>query len=248
MKWIAALALALMAIQAHAAEKILRFYGYGYDLKTNQYLYTEVHAQRVDGDHWLGGTITYFAPDGKKIAFKSLDFSRDTFIPIYRLDQLNDGYVEGISKIGDEIEVFKRGNSKTKMEPGTVDREPLMAADSGFHNLIRTHFDELMKGEKLSFRLVVAGQLDAYQFRLRKTGETQFEGKPAVTIIAEPDSLLRLVVDALQLTYDPTTHKLLEYRGVSNLHDPESGDIYVARIVYASTPPADAPKKLPPLQ
>jgi hypothetical protein len=105
-----------------------------------------------------------------------------------------------------------------------------------------------MSGQKVGFRLVVAGQLDTYQFRLRKTGETQFEGKPAVTLIAEPDSLLRVFVDPLQLTYDPKTKKLLEYRGVSNLHDAESGDIYVARIVYASKPPADAPKTLPPLQ
>jgi hypothetical protein len=248
MKWMVALTLALLAGPSQAAEKFLHFYGYAYDLKTNQYLYTEVHSQRVDGDHWIGGSMNYFAPDGKKIASKTLNFGNDPYIPVYRLDQLTDGYVEGISKVGDEIELYKRESSKTKMETGSEDREPLMAADSGFHNFIRAHFDELMKGDTLSFRLIVAGQLDAYQFRLRKIGETQFEGKPAVILIAEPDSLLRLMVDPLHLTYDPVSHKLLEYRGVSNLHDPATGKIYEARIIYPSATPADAPKNLPPLK
>lgn len=248
MKWMAALMLALLASNTQAAEKNLRFYGYAYDLATNRYLYTEVHSQKVDGDRWLGGTMNYFDASGRKIASKTLDFSKNTYIPIYRLDALDDGYTEGISNVGDEIQVFKRESSKTKLENGSVDMESAMAADSGFHIFIRDHFDELMKGDRVSFRLVVAGQLDAYQFRLRKTGDIQFEGKPAVTLVAEPDSLLRLIVDPLLLTYDPTTRKLLEYRGVSNLHDPETGKIYEARIVYASTPPADAPKKLPPLK
>lgn len=248
MKWIAALTLALLAGQAQAAEQTLHFYGYAYDLKSGKYLYTEVHAQQVKDDRWVGGTMTYFSPDGKKIALKTLSFKDDPYIPTYRLEQDYDGYVEGIGKIGEEIEVFKQSNRDEKMETGSVDKEQMMAADSGFHSFIRAHFNELMNGSTLSLRLVVAGQLDAYQFRLRKTGDTQFEGKPAVTIVAEPDSLLRLFVDPLLLTYDPTDKKLLEYQGVSNLHDPATGKIYEARIVYASKPPADAPKKLPPLK
>lgn len=248
MKWMAALALVLLAGQAQAAEQTLRFYGYAYDLKTGQYLYTEVHAQQVKDDHWVGGTMTYFSPDGKRIALKTLSFKDDPYIPTYRLEQDYDGYVEGVGKVGDEIEIYKQSNRNETMETGSVDKEPLMAADSGFHSFIRAHFDELMNGRTLSLRLVVAGQLDAYQFRLRKTGDTQFEGKPAISIVAEPDSLLRLFVDPLQLTYDPADKKLLEYQGVSNLHDPATGKIYEARIVYASKPPAGAPKHLPPLK
>src|SRR3546814_12817712 len=53
-----AVALSLcLAWSTGAAAETLKFYGYAYDLKTNRYLYTEVHHQNVDGVRWLGGTI-----------------------------------------------------------------------------------------------------------------------------------------------------------------------------------------------
>lgn len=248
MRLIAALILAGLACHAQAAEKIQRFYGYAYDLKTNQYLYTEVHRHRVDGDRWIDGTMDYYDVNGAKIASKTLDFATNPYIPIYRLDQFNAGYIEGISKIGEEIELFKQESRKTKLKTDSVEAKAEMAADSGFHSYIRAHFDALMKGETVGFTLIAAGQLDAYHFRLRKTGETTFADKPAVTIVAEPNSLLRYLVDPLDIIYDPATKKLLEYRGISNIHDPATGDPYITRIVYSSAPPADAPKKLPPLR
>ena len=248
MKFFVALTLALLAGTTQAAEKTLHFYGYAYELKSGKYLYTEVHSQQIKDDRWVGGTMTYYAPDGKRIALKTLSFNDDPYIPTYRLEQDTDGYIEGIGKVGDEIEVFKQTNRDKKMETAVVDKAEPMAADSGFHSFIRTHFEELQKGEVLSFKLVVSGQLDAFRFRLRKIGDTEFEGKPAINIIAEPDSLLRFLISPLVLTYDPVAKSLLEYKGVSNLHDPVTGKIYETRIVYASKPPADAPDHLPPLK
>jgi len=49
----------------------------------------------------------------------------------------------------------------------------------------------------------------------------------------EPDSLLRWMVDPLELTYEPAQRKLVEYHGVSNLHDPATGKAYNVRIIYA---------------
>ena len=63
----------------------------------------------------------------------------------------------------------------------------------------------------------------------------------------EPDSLLRLLVDPLRLSYDVGNHHLLEYVGVSNIHDPATGSAYNVRIIYPSQAPPDAPKTLPPL-
>src|SRR3546814_12602633 len=81
-----------------AAAETLKFYGYAYDLKTNRYLYTEVHHQNVDGVRWLGGTILYYAADGTLIGDKTLDFSADPYIPVYRFDMKTDGYHEEIGR------------------------------------------------------------------------------------------------------------------------------------------------------
>jgi hypothetical protein len=75
-----------------------------------------------------------------------------------------------------------------------------------------------------------------------------FDGKPAITLAIEPDSLLRLFVDRLDLTYEVKTRYLLEYRGVSNMHDEKTGKAFNVRIIYTDQPPKDAPANLPPLQ
>ena len=248
LKRLLSLLLIAAALPAWADEQTLRFYGYAYDLKGGQYLYTEVHEQHVQGDHWLGGSINYFDPAGKQIGRKTLAFSSDAHIPIYHLTLSGSGYEEGISAVGDKVEMFKRHAKGDQPERDSVDTNKTMAADSGFHTYIRDHFAQLMSGQTVAFNLVVPGNLDSYKFRIKRIGDTTFEGQPAIRLRIEPDSLLRFVVDPLELTYEPKERKLLEYRGISNIHDPVSGKAYTARIAYYSKPPADAPKSLPPLQ
>ncbi len=237
----------LVAAGAVRAElHIAKFYGFAYDLKSSRYLYTEVHEQRLEGNHWLGGIIRYVAPDGSPIGDKVLDFSKDPYIPVYDLKLPLEHYEEAITSISpDHIDLMKSrdGTRKTDSEK----RVAGMAADSGFSSLLLDHFGDLESGQTLRFTFAVAGQLSAYQFRARKVADLQYDGQPALQLVVEPDSLLRMFVDPLTITYSKENHHLLEYRGVSNVHDPASGSAYNVRIVYPTTPPPDAPKTLPPL-
>jgi hypothetical protein len=244
--WLA-LGLALAAESAHAGMRTVHFYGYAYELASARYLYTEVHEQHLDGDRWLGGTIRYFAPDGAMLGAKTLDFSADRFVPLYRLELPREHYEEAITAIAPgriEIEKSRDGKRKT----ASVERVPALSADSGFNSYLLAHFDELLRGRTLPFVFAVAGQLDSYRFRARKIADLMFDGQPAVRLRVEPDSMLRMFVDPLTITYGIDTRHLLEYRGVSNIHDPASGSAYNVRIVYPPDPPPDAPKNLPPLQ
>jgi hypothetical protein len=245
----AVLSIALLFCAASAAddEGSLKFRGYAYDLGSNRFLYTELHEQRIAADEWLGGTIDYYAPDGRQIGHKTLDFAQDRAIPVYRLElTTRGGYVEGITAVTpDHIEMIKKGYGEKDYEKASLKRTGPTTADSGFHVFIRDHFSQLMKGEKVMFVFAVAGNLDGYKFRAKKIGDAQFEGRPAVRFRVEPDSLLRWMVDPLELTYEPAQRKLVEYHGVSNLHDPATGKAYNVRIIYPTTKPADAPD-LPP--
>jgi len=238
-----AIILALAAFAAPAEETTLKFRGYAYDLSSNRFLYTELHLQHVVDQRWLGGSIVYVAPDGSEIGRKTMDFRQDPFVPIYRLElKTRGGYMESITALTPErIEMAKQGYGAKGVERASVRRPRVVAADSGFHVFIREHFAELLAGQTVNFVFAVAGNLDAYKFRARRLSDTTFEGKPAVRFRVEPDSLLRWLVDPLELTYETSLRKLLEYRGVSNLHDPATGKPYNARIIYPSSPPADAP-------
>lgn len=225
-----------------------RFYGYAYELKSNKYLYTEVHAQTVVGGKWTGGTIAYFDPAGEKVGFKTLDFSNDPLIPVYRLDLPHKGYFESITANGATIEMKTRSAADAKERTAAISKTGTMAADSGFHAILVENFPSLLTGKPFKFRLVVAGNLDSYKFKAVKTGDTVFDGKPSIKLRVEADSLLSFIADPLDLIYDIESRQLLEYRGISNLHDPASGKPYDVRIVYLTAPPPDAPKALPPLQ
>ncbi|MFA5939054.1 MAG: hypothetical protein WC809_06835 [Sinimarinibacterium sp.] len=240
-----AVLLGVLALPALAGTE--RFYGYAFDLKTDRHLYTEVHEQRIDNGRWVGGSIRYYWPDGRPMGVKSLDFTDDPYVPVYRLDLPEQGYTEAITAVRDSIQLERRDNAGAKVESATVKHEGPMCADSGFHSMIVSSFDTLLSGKTMNFRLVAAGSLDAFRFRARRIDDTQFEGKPAVRFYVEPDSFLRLLVDPLEMVYDPQQRRLLEYRGVSNIRDPKTGDLFVTRIAYYSEPPKVV-AVLPPLE
>lgn len=237
------LALAVAATGAAAEERTLKLHGYAYDLESNRFLYTEVHEQRIVGDRWIGGTIDYYAADGSPLGRKTMDFSQDPFVPVYRLDlKARGGYMESITGLTPgTIEMAKQGYGEKAVERASVKRAAAIAADSGFHTFIRANFPDLVAGKTVTFMFAVAGSLDAFRFRIKRLGDTTFEGRPAVKLGVEPDSLLRLLFDRLELTYEPEDRKLVEYRGVSNVHDPATGEAWNVRIIYPTQRPADAP-------
>jgi hypothetical protein len=225
------------------AENTHTFRGYAYDLASGEFLYTEVHRQVIDGDRWLGGTIDYYAPDAARIGHKSLDFSQDPYVPVYRLELTpRGGYMEGITSLSAErIEMQKQGYGATQPRKASVPRRGTMVADSGFHSFLRDRFPDLLAGKTVAFTFVVSGELDTFRFRARRIADAPFEGKPAVQLKVEPSTWLRLVADPLYVLYEPAQRRLLEYRGISNLHDPATGKPYTVRIVYPSVPPVDVP-------
>jgi hypothetical protein len=238
---------AVFAAAAQAEPQTLRFYGYAYDLESGKYLYTEVYHEELDQGRWISGRTTYYAADGHRIGEKTLRFGADPYVPTYSLSLPEAGYAEGITAVSaDGVQMYKESREKGR-QTGSAPKLAEMAADSGFHSYLYDHMPDLLAGKTIKFRFAVAGQLDSYSFRARKIGDTAFEGKPAVQLKVDPDSLLRYVVEPLVLTYDPLTKRLLEYRGITNVINLATGKPYNARIAYYSKAPDDAPKNLPPL-
>ena len=243
MRLLPLLAALALAVPAFAQDGTHTFRGYAYSLDSNSFLYTEVHRQVIAGDRWTGGTIDYYAPDGAHIGHKTLDFAQDPYVPVYRLElATGGGYVEGITALtADRIHMQKQAYGARKARTASVPRRGTMVADSGFHSFLRDRFAELVAGKAVAFTFAVSGELDTFKFRARRIEDREFEGKPAVQLKVEPSTWLRLLADPLYILYDPADRRMLEYRGISNLHDPKTRKAYNARIVYPAVPPADAP-------
>ncbi len=248
LKWCGLLLVLIICGRAEAADDARRFYGYAFDVKGEKYLYTEVHEQKFEGDKWVGGSISYFAPDGSKLGQKTLDFSVDPFIPLYEHTLPAREYREGIIKIeGNTVLMSKTSGGQTRTK-AIKKKNAAISGDSGFHNFIRAHFKPLMAGETVHFTLIAAGKLDTFKFRAKRIEGSSFEGRKMVRFLVEPNSLLRLLAPELIVTYDPDTEKLVRYEGPNNVIDPEADNAYNTRISYFSEPPAGAPENLPPLQ
>lgn len=231
---------------AVAGHVVHRFYGFAFDPASGRYLYTEVHRHEYQDDRWVRGTIHYFSPDGQLIGEKTLDFSRDPFVPVFHLSLLREGFEEAVTAVGAtgiELETLKDGQrTRTRIE-----RVPDMVADSGFHTFVVQHLDDLQRGQTVTLEFIAVGRQQVFHFRLKKVAESMVDGHPALQIRAEPDSLLRLLVPPLLLEYDLQTRYLIEYQGLSNLHDPATGRGLMVHLVYPKRPPAGAPAHLPPL-
>lgn len=215
------------------------FIGYAYHLDTDDFAYTETHHQTLKNGQPVIWKITYRDPQGNMIAVKSMRFKAHPFVPVYRLEIRAEGYVEGIRHDGGWV-MYRREHTGANVETKAFAIDTPMAGDSGFAPFVQTHFDALMAGQTLAFSFVVAGRLDAIDMQASRIQDTTFEGEAAVQFKVELDSwLLNLFVNPIILVYSPDTQRLLEYRGISNMHGAD-GQPYPVRVSYYSQPPPEA--------
>jgi hypothetical protein len=241
-RW-AAIAL-LGSLGALSLAQAARVVGQVRDAKTQALLYTEIHDQALAPDGAvLSGVTTYQDPQGKTFARKTLDFRQHRSIPLFTLDVPGQRYSEGIRRLGPKAELFKRDGGEEQRELLTV-REGLVAADEGFNQLLSDQLTALSKGETVNFTLLVAGSLDQFRFRAQAvSGKLAERGAaadasgaklPPLVVRVEPDSMLRMVVPSIVLSYDARTRFLLRYEGLSNIPNPATGKVFDrVRIDYA---------------
>ena len=138
--------------------------------------------------------------------------------------------------------LYTREDADAKEKSKAIADGKDLVADAGFDGFVRQNMARLQAGEKVSFRLAIANSLRTYDFRARKTKAMEYQGKQAVEIYVEPDSLLRWLVDPLTLIYATEPVQLLMYQGRTNIRNPNNGDRYDARIEFGAEQPAAAPE------
>lgn len=236
------LAAVTAAMLIHDLCQAERVSGVARDASTQRLLYTEVHefTRAADGKV-LSARSRYLDAQGREIATKSLDYRANRYIPVYTMEVPAQRYAEGIRSNADPVVAFKQDGGREEVK--RLAREPgLEAADSGFNHLLMDQMPRLLAGETVGFRLIVAGQTDRFRFRAKKVDELTVGQTPAVKLLVEPDSLLRLLVDPLELVYDRQGTRLISYRGVSNIIDPRTQQVYKQVVITYDEPLSTEPR------
>lgn len=239
------MAFTLFSSGAAAVEPIV-FHGYARDAASGNYLYTERHEQVIRNGRWQSSRVIYYDTEGRELGRKASDFTQHTYVPVYSL-RLSSGYEEGISAVGSgSVAMFRRAPDDDARETVSERLHDRHAADAGFHSLIYDHLDEILDGETQHFRFSVPGRMSTYRFRVHKSAEIELDGDPAVLLIMEPSTLLRLGTRPIELIYSPEDGRLLEYRGISTLRDPATGEPWPrVRVRYGGAVPDEARSSLP---
>lgn len=226
----AALFMAMGATQA--LEPVQELVGQAYDKESGELLYTEVHQFRYDANNQpIADEVEYTSPEGVRLGGKSVDFQQSLFVPSFATELSNSGYVEGLRRKGEGLEMYRQKPGEEQAQTNAVDSSRCEAADAGFHPYVQANFDTLLKGDPVTFRFCVVSSLRSVKFKAERLEDGEIEGVSTVRIKVSVASLLGLFVDPLILSYNPANKDLIEYIGISNVRDDE-GKAYQIRMRY----------------
>ena len=170
---------------AHAEPTTRSFTGYGYELESGTFRYTEHHTQTLKDGKVVDWSVEYRQPDGSILATKWLKPGAHPAVPEYRLTVKTNGYIEGIRRIdANTIELIRQKPDQDSPETKTIDHDDTACADSGFDAYLRQNWDAAMSGRKLKFDFIAAGRLGDYGFKAKRIDDTTFEGRRAVRGVA----------------------------------------------------------------
>lgn len=228
---------------AAAADGWVEVVGEARSIKGNDLLYTEHHRIHRSEGLPTRHLVSYRNADGQDFATKQIDYGRSVSSPAFEMTDSRDGYVEG-ARFEDERYLLYRIEPGKEEKTRELEFGPDLVTDAGFDAYVRQHIGRVLDGERLRFRLGLAGALRSVNFRARLIERFEDPSGPAARIRVEPDSLLRFLIDPLELVYSLQPLQLRAYRGRTNIRDVD-GDAIDAVIRFDDETPAEAPV-LPP--
>ena len=206
--------------------------GEAFSPKTGQLLWREEHRETWTDGRQEKAEVVYTSPDAKPFARKVLTFGELRSAPDFRLDDSRDGYLEGGECKASGIRLFCRAKSGKPLEEKLHRKATDLVADAGVEEYVRSNWDRLVAGEKLSFKFAVPFEKDFFGFTVKKVDSGKKDGKDVVRFrMSLSNPLLRAIADPIDMTWDAAAKRVLVYEGMTAIND-ERGRSTVARVVY----------------
>ncbi|PNV75460.1 hypothetical protein BES34_009245 [Leptospira inadai serovar Lyme] len=213
--------------------RIVRFSGTAYELENGKLLYKDMHEEFWDNGKHTRSVVQYIDSEGKLFATKRISFLRNRSLPDFNLEDFRDGYLEGGEfESGTKVRLFARRKKGDPIKEKVVDGGDLSALDGGFDYFVEDHWNELLAGKRITFRIFVPVELDTFRFYVEKTKTGSFKGRPALFLrMRIESSILSVFIKPIDLIYDIESKRIMEYKGTSNINN-EKGKSHAVRIVY----------------
>lgn len=196
------------------------------DKEKKKPIYTERHTATYKNNKLQSSKNDYFDLKNNKIAELDSDYTKSLVMPTYIFRDLRTGSIEGIRMQGEKYFLFRQEQGK-KEEIHLLDNMENVFSCQGWHYYLIANLDRI-QNSSLQMKLIFPSKLDYYSFRIRPL-ETQ---DTILSLRLEFDSwFIRLFAPHLDITYNKSTKKIVQYYGPSNILD-ERGEIQNVHIFY----------------
>ncbi len=196
-KWMAGVAL-LLPLFARAEPLLpLMTVGTAFSAESGREVYSEWHYCAEDRKHC---EVEYRDPDGRVIAFKSLDYSENRKGPALYMRDL-------------------RADLEHSLDTETRDD---VVVDAGFDNYVRMRWDDLLAGEDVIFPFRVLGIDRPVKMKAEVRDDADCPRELLCVRVAVKSWFLGLIADPIDVSYSRDERQLMRFAGLSNLRD-ESG-------------------------
>ena len=233
MRYCAILWVSVIMFSFTGAFKTESYVGYAYKEGVKTPVYTEKFTEKIVDGKPTETSTKYYDANNKLIAHRTLNFSKSTFTPDFKTEDLRTGYIEGAEASGKKYRLFVRENNESNLKEKIITIPEPAVIDGGFNQYIKANWSALEKGKTLVFNFAVASRLDYYKMRAVKISATEKTMKVKI----EPERrILRLLASPIVVNYDIQTKRILSYEGISNISD-EHGDNFMIKLVYPDKGP-----------
>ncbi len=236
--WRLLLLLALAATPSvYAAESAGRVVGEAYDLKSDELLYREFYCANGNPDEM---EVIYRNEAGGLMARKLLDYGSGATTPSFVQQNLYSSEIIEVELQAGKVSmtVLDASNSEPKKTSSTqTDGKLPVVIDAGFDEFVRKHWDSLVAGEKKRFLFPFAERDSLVELRIKPAGCNYPTETDQCFKLELSNWFVRLLVNPIELGYDPELRRLTRYRGLSNIGDGKGNGLVVdIRYDYQDVP------------
>ncbi len=194
-----------------------------------QIVYVERHTVVYDQSSLIKSMTEYVDPEGKSIATLQSDFTHSLAAPDFVLRDKRHHSLQGLRWINGQTEVFSREKEAKKivkkvLTPGNQ----TMIGGEGLIYYIAENLQEIIKKKGESFKYVVPGRLETFDFIITPIAHNS---KQAEFEVRMKSWIMRFFSSRLKLIYDLPKKRLLSYEGLSNLRNSD-GEMMSVDIQY----------------
>ncbi len=201
----------------------LYFVGYAYDMEQEALLYSETHEVVLDHEgQYLTAVVTYKSPEGRLIAEKKLDYGKNLLRPDLLFEDFRDSLKIQVDGDSDYV-VLKTGKEEQReIEKLNLGKNQTVVVDAGFDRMIKQQWEELLDGEKISFKFMPLTKAKLVSF---KAYSTAVSDNYLDVEIAPENFFVRMLMDPIKLRYEIESARLVRFQGVTNLRASLSGEV-----------------------